>query len=71
MQAGEIALAPLALNPATAAELFQRAVSGLKGPGVTVAIYRTRLAALVRVFAAGLAPPQPAARASRSRRSAR
>ena len=44
------------LTPAAAAELFTRSVSGLKGPGVTVETYRTRVAALVHVFAAGLEP---------------
>ena len=54
--AGEIDLAAASLTPAAAAELFSRSVSGLKGPGVTVETYRTRIAALVHVFAAGLQP---------------
>ena len=54
--AGEIDLAAASLTPAAAAELFTRSVSGLKGPGVTVETYRTRVAALVHVFAAGLQP---------------
>jgi len=54
--AGEIDLAAASLTPAAAAELFARSVPGLKGPGETVETYRTRVAALVHVFAAGLEP---------------
>jgi AcrR family transcriptional regulator len=53
-RAGEIDLAAVGLAAAPAAELFTRTVAGLKGPGVTVETYRKRLAALVRVFVAGL-----------------
>jgi len=53
-QAQEIDLAAVDLSATEAAELFARAVSGLKGPGVTLDTYRKRLAALVRVFVAGL-----------------
>jgi AcrR family transcriptional regulator len=62
--AGELDLSGAGLTAVTAAELFTRSVSGLKGPGVTVAAYRVQLAALVRVFAAGL-------RARRALRSSR
>ena len=65
-QRGEIDLAAVHLTAAQAAELFLQSVSGLKGPGVTVDAYRKRLAALVRVFLAGLG-----ARASRSPRQRR
>jgi AcrR family transcriptional regulator len=51
---GEVDLAARRMTPAEAAELLRQAVSGLKGPGLTVETYRTRLAALVRVFVAGL-----------------
>jgi AcrR family transcriptional regulator len=54
---GEIDLASVGLGAAEAAELFIRAVAGLKGPGVTVDVYRQRLSALVRVFVAGLGQP--------------
>jgi len=53
-QVGEIDLVAVELSAAEAAELFARAISGLKGPGVSVDVYRKRLAALVRVFVAGL-----------------
>jgi AcrR family transcriptional regulator len=73
-RSGEIDLATLDLGPADMADLFARSVSGLKGPGVTVDGYRKRLAALVRVFAAGLGGPMPHRRprerhARRDRRS--
>ena len=70
-RAREIDLAGVELPAAEAAELFVRTVSGLKGPGVTVDIYRRRLAALVRVFVAGLgarAQPTTAARRAPGRR---
>src|SRR5262245_61470326 len=53
-QTGEVDLAAVNLTPADAADLFASTVSGLKSPGVTVDSYRRRLAALVRVFVAGL-----------------
>lgn len=52
--AGELDLAATGLTPAAAAELFTRSVSGLKGSGITVDAYRANVAALVRVFTAGL-----------------
>jgi len=64
--AGEIDLEAAGLTPVAAAELLTRSVSGLKGPGVTVEAYRSHVAALVRVFAAGLR----AGRGERSRRRA-
>src|SRR5690348_14961346 len=63
---GEIDLATAGLTPAAAAELLTRSVSGLKGPGVTVDAYRAHVAALVRVFTAGLG----AGRGERRRRRA-
>jgi AcrR family transcriptional regulator len=53
-QAGEIDLASASLSAADAADLLTRAMSGLKGPGFTVAAYRKQLGALLRVFVAGL-----------------
>jgi AcrR family transcriptional regulator len=53
-QAGEIALASAGVTATEAAELLTRAMSGLKGPGLTLADYRKRLAALLRVMLAGL-----------------
>ncbi len=53
-RAGDVDLAAVQLRAAEAGELFVHAVSGLKGPGVTVDTYCHRLAALVRVFVAGL-----------------
>jgi AcrR family transcriptional regulator len=52
--AAEIDLAAVSLTAAEAAELFLHALSGIKGPGVTVEVYRKRLAALVRVCITGL-----------------
>jgi AcrR family transcriptional regulator len=57
--AGELDLSPAGLTPAAAAELFTRSVSGLKGPGIGVDAYRANVAALVRVFAAGLRAAAP------------
>jgi AcrR family transcriptional regulator len=67
-EAGEVDLAAAALTPPAAAELFMRSISGLKGPGVTVEAYRERVAALVRVFAAGLRPTDTTRPPARSRR---
>jgi AcrR family transcriptional regulator len=52
---GEIDLGAAGLKASEAADLFAAAVHGLKGPDVTVAAYRKRLAGLVQVFVAGLA----------------
>ena len=65
--AREIDLAGSGLGAAEAADLFLRAVSGLKGPGVTTDIYRNRLASLVRVFVAGMGGTDAARTASQSR----
>jgi AcrR family transcriptional regulator len=54
-QHGEIDLASAGLSAPDAADLLVRSMVGLKGPGVTVASYRKRLAALLRLFVAGLA----------------
>ena len=56
-QTGELDLGAIGLNAAAAAQLFVRTVSGLKGPSVTVPEYRKRVAALARIFVAGLAAP--------------
>jgi len=53
-QAGEINLAGADLTAAETADLLARGISGLKGPGVGVDVYRQRLAALVRVFVIGI-----------------
>jgi AcrR family transcriptional regulator len=65
--AREINLVGAGLGAAEAADLFLRAVSGLKGPGVTTDIYRNRLASLVRVFVAGMGGTDGARTASESR----
>jgi AcrR family transcriptional regulator len=52
--AAEIDLAAVSLTAAEAAELFLHALSGIKGAGVTVEVYRKRLASLVRVCIRGL-----------------
>jgi AcrR family transcriptional regulator len=62
----EIDLARGGLTATDTADLFVSAVAGLKGPGVTVAVYRKRVAALVRLFLAGLGGS--AAAVSRTRR---
>jgi AcrR family transcriptional regulator len=49
---GEIDLAATSLKPADAAALLHASLQGLKGPGVGADEYRTRVAGLVRVFAA-------------------
>jgi hypothetical protein len=65
--AREINLVEAGLGTAEAADLFLRAVYGLKGPGVTTDIYRNRLASLVRVFVAGMGGTDAARTASESR----
>jgi AcrR family transcriptional regulator len=67
--AEEVDLGRAGLSAAGFAELLVRAVSGLKGPGVTGDVFRNRVAALVRVFLGGLSPAgrrgnRPAARTS-------
>ena len=52
--AGELDLARAGLSPAAAAELLVQASRGLKQPGTSPALYRRRLADLVRVLLAGL-----------------
>jgi AcrR family transcriptional regulator len=56
---GEIDLSRAGLKPASAAALIHGSIQGLKGVGVSVDQYRANVAALVRVFAAGLAPAKP------------
>jgi TetR/AcrR family transcriptional regulator, mexJK operon transcriptional repressor len=58
-QEGEIDLVAAGLGAAEAAELLSMSMMGLKGAGVTLATYRKRLAALLKVFVAGLAAPRP------------
>jgi AcrR family transcriptional regulator len=53
-QAGEIDLVAVHMSPVEVAELFTRTASGLKSSGVTVAVYRKRVRAWVRLFCAGL-----------------
>jgi AcrR family transcriptional regulator len=53
-QAGEIDLTAVNMSAREVAELFMRTASGLKGKGVTVAVYRKRINAWVRLFCAGL-----------------
>jgi len=53
-EAREIDLEAAGLSAAEAAELFARAAYGLKGPEVRTDAYRKRLAALAKVFVAGL-----------------
>jgi AcrR family transcriptional regulator len=61
-RSGEIDLASVGLTAADAAELLSRAMSGLKGPGLTVPSYRKKLAALIRVFVAGFQSERRVAR---------
>lgn len=67
-QAGEIDLVAVNLSANEVAELFTRTASGLKGSGVTVAVYRKRVNAWVRLFCAGL---RRSARGTVTKRSAR
>jgi AcrR family transcriptional regulator len=53
--AGEIELSRVDLSAAELADLFAQATAGLMRPGVTADAYRGGVAALVRVFIAGLA----------------
>jgi AcrR family transcriptional regulator len=70
-QAGEIDLATVHMSPAEVAELFTRTASGLKSSGVTVAVYRKRVRAWVRLFCAGLRrTPRSATKRSMPRRIA-
>lgn len=53
-EAREVDLAVAGLSAPEAADVFSRAVQGLKGREVTTDAYRARLASLVKVFVAGL-----------------
>jgi AcrR family transcriptional regulator len=53
-QTGKIDLDGAGVSATEAADLLARSLAGLKGPGVTPELYRKRIAALVRVFVAGL-----------------
>jgi hypothetical protein len=53
-EAREIDLSASGLSASDAADLFAHAIIGLKGPDVTIDLYRTRLASLVGVFIRGL-----------------
>lgn len=57
---GEIELARIGLSAADTADLFVSSVAGLKGPQVSIAVYRKRVAALVRLFLSGLGNDSPA-----------
>lgn len=62
--AGEIELSRVGLSAADLAGVFAQAAAGLKGPGIAADAYRESVAALVRVFIAGIAvPARPARRA--------
>jgi len=50
----EIDLGAAGLSASEAADLLARALYGLKGPEVTIDLYRKRVASLVRVFIRGL-----------------
>lgn len=56
---GEVDLARAGLKPPEAAALIHGCLHGLKGVEATVDAYRANVAALVRVFVAGLATAQP------------
>ena len=55
VEAKEIDLSITGLSAPQVADVFARAVQGLKGPEGATDAYRTRLASLVKVFVAGLA----------------
>jgi hypothetical protein len=65
--AGELDLSRVELSAAALADVFVRAASGLKGPGVTAEGYRDAVTAFVRVFLAGIAKPARRRRARASR----
>jgi AcrR family transcriptional regulator len=64
-RAGKINVAGIGLSNTDTADLFVSAVAGLKGPGVSIPVYRKRVAAFVRLFLAGLRGS--AARSSQSK----
>lgn len=69
---GEVDFARIGLTATDTADLFASAVAGLKGPGVTVLVYRQRVAALVRLFLAALgSSAAPPSRAKRRRAGSR
>jgi AcrR family transcriptional regulator len=63
--AGEIDLSRVGLSAAELAAVFAQSAAGLKGPGVTGDTYRESVAALVRVFMAGIGIPTRRARRAR------
>jgi AcrR family transcriptional regulator len=65
--AGELDLERVALSAAELAEVFARAASGLKCPGISADAYHESVSAFVRVFLAGVLPPARAARRARAR----
>jgi AcrR family transcriptional regulator len=64
---GEVDLPSAGVSAPEAADLFARSVAGLKGSGVTPELWRKRLAALVRVFVAGLGGAAVESRAGKRR----
>jgi AcrR family transcriptional regulator len=64
-RAGKINVAGIGLSNTDTADLFVSAVAGLKGPGVSIPVYRKRVGAFVRLFLAGLRGS--AARSSQSK----
>lgn len=58
-RSGEIDPSAVGLSSTALADVFVRAASGLKGPGVEGDAYAAAVAAFVRVFLAGLAPAAP------------
>jgi AcrR family transcriptional regulator len=53
-EAREIDLTMAGLSAPEAADVFSRAVQGLKGPDITTDAYRMRLASLAKIFVVGL-----------------
>jgi AcrR family transcriptional regulator len=53
-ESGEIRLSAAGLSAAQAAELFARAVTGLKGPDIPISDYRKQLVSFSKVFVLGL-----------------
>jgi len=55
----ELSLVAVGLSASEAADLFARALYGLKGADVPIQLYRKRVALLVRVFIRGIAGSAP------------
>lgn len=65
----EIDVARIGLSAKDTADLFVSATAGLKGPGVTVSLYRRRVRALVRLFLAGLGSDTVRSRQTKKRKA--